>query len=498
MHFCRYRTSHDGIRIHESGCFWDVVDSGLLEILDYWVEPKDILAKCLSEIKGNSMQRVKTIVFIVLLSVVSLPCLLVAAQGDLDTTFNPPDGYVLYNGWNKDSYVGVAIQTDSKIVVSTGILNGTDADVGVLRYNGDGTLDSAFGTDGTVIYDGGKGNDCGRLVAIQADGKIILTGYSNNGEDYDILTMRYNSDGTLDTSFGTNGIAIYNNGDRNDYGRGIAIQSDGKIVVTARSTGNSTSIAMILRYNGDGTLDSTFGTNGVVIYEGGQGNDGFRGVAIQTNGKIVVSGYTKMAAGFDVLTARYTSNGTLDNTFGTNGAVTYDGEHGDDGAHAVAIQSDGKIVVSGGEYNGTDLDILVLRYNSNGTSDITFGTNGVVSYDSGQGNDNGRRLAIQNGDKVVVTGRVPNGTDDDVLILRYNTDGNLDGTFGGNGVVTLNIVKGKDYGEGVAIQVDGNILIAGGSSNVTGDDVMVFRIIGLESGGGSSGGCFITTAGFGF
>ncbi|MBL7204443.1 MAG: hypothetical protein ISS63_08925 [Desulfobacteraceae bacterium] len=445
------------------------------------------------------MQRVKTIFSIVLLSVVGLPCLLAAAQGDLDTTFNPPDGYVLYNGWNKDSYVGVAIHTDSKIVVSTGILNGTDADVGVLRYNGDGTLDSAFGTDGIVVYDGGKGNDCGRLVTIHADGKIILTGYSNNGEDYDILTMRYNSDGTLDTSFGTNGIAIYNNSNRNDYGRAIAIQADGKIVVTARSTGDSTSMAMILRYKGDGTLDNTFGTNGVVTYEGGHGNDGFRGVAIQADGKIVVSGYTKIATGFDVLTARYNSDGALDSTFGTNGVATYDGGHGDDGARGVVIQSDGKIVVSGGYYNGTDLDVLVLRYNSDGTSDNAFGTNGVVSYDSGKGNDNGRRLAIQGGNKIVVTGNTPNGADGNVLILRYNVDGSPDSTFGSNGVVTLNIVAGNDFGEGVAIQkTDSKIVIAGGSIGSTADYVMALRIIGSGDGGGSSGGCFITTAGFGF
>lgn len=446
------------------------------------------------------MQRVKTIFSIVLLSVVSLPCLLAAAQGDLDTTFNPPEGYALYNGWNKDSYVGVAIQMDSKIVVSTGILNGTDADVGVLRYNGDGTLDSAFGTDGIVIYDGGNGNDCGRLVAIQPDGKIVLTGYTHNGNNYDILTMRLNVDGTPDSSFGNNGIAVYDNASRSDKGRAIAIQSDGKIAVTARSKGNSTTIAMILRYNGDGTLDSTFGTNGVVIYEEGLGNDGFRDVAIQIDGKIVVSGYSKTDAGYVVLTARYNVDGTSDNTFGTDGVATYDGGHGNAGARGIAIQSDGKIVVSGGDYNGTDLDVLVLRYNSDGTSDITFGTNGVARYDSGKGNDNGRRLAIQGGNKIVVTGNTPNGTDGDVLILRYNADGSPDSTFGSNGVVTLNIVTGKDYGEGVAIQVDGKIVIAGGISNDTGNDVMVLRVIGSGggSGGGSSGGCFITTAGFGF
>jgi len=445
------------------------------------------------------MIRTKTVFSSVFVFLVCLPCLVSAGQGDVDTTFHPPNGYVLYNGWNKDSYVGVAVQADTKIIVSTGILNGTDSDVGVLRYNSDGTLDSTFGTGGVVIYDGGKGDDSGRLVAIQTDGKIVLTGYSYNGKNYDILTMRYNGDGTLDNSFGSNGIAIYDNGKRDDYGRAIAIESDGKIVVTARSTGDSTSIAMILRYKGDGALDNTFGTNGVVTYDGGEGNDGFREIAIQADGKLVVSGYTKIATGFDVLTARYNSDGALDNTFGTNGVATYDGGHGDDGARGVAIQSNGKIVVSGGDYNGTDLDVLVLRYNSDGTPDNAFGTNGVVSYDSGKGNDNGRRLAIQGGKKIVVTGNIPNGTDGDVLILRYNVDGSPDSTFGSNGVVTLNIVTGNDFGEGVAIQKkDSKIVIAGGSIDSTADYVMVLRVIGSGDGGGSSGGCFIATAGFAF
>ena len=445
------------------------------------------------------MIRTKTVFSSVFMFLLSLPCLVWAEQGDLDTTFNPPNGYVLYNGWNKDSYVGVAIQADTKIIVSTGILNGKDSDVGVLRYKSDGTLDSTFGTGGVVIYDGGKGNDSGRLVAIQKDGKIVLTGYSQNGKNDDILTMRYNGNGTLDNSFGTNGIAIYDNGDRDDRGRAIAIESDGKIVVTASSTGDSTSIAMILRYKGDGTLDNTFGTNGVVPYESGAGNDGFRDIAIQADGKLVVSGYTKLVTGFNVLTARYNSDGALDSTFGTNGVTTYDGGHGNAGARGVAIQSDGKIVVSGGNYNGTDLDVLVLRYNSDGTSDNAFGTNGVVSYDSGNGNDNGRRLAIQGGKKIVVTGNTPNGTNADVLVLRYNVDGSADYTFGSNGVVTLNIVTASDFGEGVAIQKnDSKIVITGGSIGSTVDYILGLRVIGSGGGDGSGGGCFIATAGFEF
>ena len=427
-------------------------------------------------------------------------CRVSLSQGDPDPAFNPPNGYVLYNGWNKDSYVGVVIQRDRKIIMSTGLDNGMDSDVGVLRYNEDGTLDSTFGMGGVFIYDGKNGDDCGRLAAVQTDGKIVLTGYSSNGENSDILVMRVNSDGTLDKSFGSKGISIYDNSNREDYGRAIAIQTDGKIVVTARSTGDSTSIAIILRYNGNGTLDTTFGTNGVVRYEGGQGNDGFRDVVIQADGKIVVSGYTKNASGFDVLTARYNVKGLLDNAFGTSGVVTYDGGYGNNGARGIAIQSDGKIVVSGSEYNGTDLDVLVLRYNPDGTSDKAFGTNGMVSYDSGNGDDNGRRLAIQSGNKIVVTGNTPNGTDGNVLILRYNGNGSADGAFGSNGVVNLNIVMGDNFGEGVAIQEDKKILIAGGSSNGTDNEVMLLRVLGAadQSGGSSDGGCFIQTAGSGF
>ena len=165
----------------------------------------------------------------------------------------------------------------------------------------------------------------------------------------------------------------------------------------------------------------------------------------------------------------------------------------------MVIQADGKIVVSGGEYNGTDLDVLVLRYDVNGTPDDTFGANGVVIYDSGNGNDLGRRLSIQSGSKIVVTGRSPNGTDYDVLVLRYNAGGGLDNTFGVNGVVNFDMGKGNDYGEGVVVQADARIVISGGSYNGTDYDVLMFRLLVFEGGGGgSSGGCFIATVGYGF
>jgi uncharacterized delta-60 repeat protein len=401
-------------------------------------------------------------------------------QGDLDASFNTPDGYVLFSGWNKDSYVGTAIQPGGNILVSTGISNGTDSDVGVLRYRSDGTLDTGFGSGGVVIYDGGNGDDCGRLVAVDAGDRIVLTGYTHTGNDDGVLVMRLDDDGTPDSTFGTNGIVVYDNAGRDDYGRAIAIQEDGKILVTARSTGGGTSIAMILRYESDGTLDPSFGIGGVVTYEGGNGNDGFRDLDIQSDGKIVVTGYTKTSEGFEILTARYDIDGTLDDSFGTNGIARYDGGNGNAGARGIALLTDGGMVVSGSSSNGDDLDLVLLKYTSDGSLDPDFGTAGLVVYDGGNGDDNGRRLAVLEGDKIVVAGNTYNGNDYDVLMLRYDSNGVLDPTFGNAGVVSIDWDQGDNWLEGVAIQTDQNIIGVGGIDNGA-DEILTLRVIGSWS-----------------
>ena len=426
----------------------------------------------------------KRILLLILLCVVSAcssssssPTSTGKQQGDLDATFNAPDGYALYAGWNKDSYMGLAIQPDDKILVSTGVSNGTDSDVAVLRYNPDGTLDTTFGTEGVFTYDSGNGNDCGRLIAVDVGGQITLTGYANNGNDMDVLLIRLNSNGVPDPFFGTDGIVFFDNTGREDYGRSIQVQGDGSILVTARSTGGGISIAMILRFDGTGALDTTFGTEGVVAYQGPKGNDGFRDLAVQPDEKIVVTGYTNTDAGFQVLTARYNAGGSLDITFGADGIVQYDGGYGNAGARGILIQEDGKLVVSGSNANGNDLDAIVLRYAADGSLDPEFGSAGVVVYDGGTGNDNGRRLALQQDGKIVVVGNTQNGTDYDALVLRYDSAGVADEDFGNSGVASFDLGQGDDWGEAVAVQRDQNIVAVGGIGG-TATQVLTMRIIG--------------------
>ncbi len=400
-----------------------------------------------------------------------------AAPGDLDTTFNPPNGVATYDGGSNDYGSAVALQADGRIVVAGLSDNGTDYDVLVLRYNTNGSLDTGFGTNGVATYDSGSGDD-GSAVALQADGKIVVAGLSDNGTDGDVLVLRYNTNGSLDTGFGTNGVATYDSGG-GDSGDAVALQADGRIVVAGLSDNGTDADVLVLRYDTNGSLDTGFGTNGVATYDSGS-NDYGLAVALQADGKIVVAGLSDNGKDADVLVLRYNTNGLLDTTFDTDGVVTYDGGGWDHG-FAVALQDDGKIVVAGLSDNGTDGDVLVLRYDTNGSLDTGFGTNGVVTYDSGSDEGGiGGAVALQADGRIVVASsasRSDNGTVIDVLVLRYTTKGLLDTGFGTGGVVTYD-GGSIDVGSAVALQDDGKIVVAGWSDSGTDADVLVMRLLG--------------------
>jgi len=340
----------------------------------------------------------------------------------------------------------------------------------ILRYNSDGSLDNTFGINGIVIMRVFMRNDFGYGVVVQPDGKIVVAGGSWNGNDWDVLVMRFNSDGTPDISFGSYGVVVYDSGsDEESYG--IALQQNGEIVVVGYkfSYGLPCHDALIVRYNSDGTLDRTFGEGGITIYNSRlDGLDFGSAVALQPDGKIVVAGYSN--TGFSIYEAfvlRYNSNGSLDSTFGEDGVVIYNNFYQDFG-YGVAIQPNGKIVVVGEEYG----DSLVLRYNSDGTLDRSFGKDGSVTFDSG-GYDYSSAVAIQPQGKIVVTGSSNGNT----LILRYNNDGLLDSTFGGDGVI---FYEGGVNGSGIAVQPDDKIVVTGSSWNYGNNtyDVLTLKLFG--------------------
>ncbi len=397
-------------------------------------------------------------------------------EGILDSSFNG-DGIFTFSSKAKtvDAATALALQRNGRIVVAGQTGRGNAGDLLVLRYKTDGTLDRSFSSDGIAVYSGAAGGeDMGRAVAIQDDGKAVVVGQTSNGANSDLLVLRYTTDGTLDTLFSGDGVVVYNGtADSEDMGRAVAIQDDGKIVVVGQTSNGTNNNLLVLRYTSSGSLDTTFGTGGVVSF-GGSGNESGRSVVIQPNGMIVVAGVRSNGTDTDLLVLRYTESGSLDTTFGTGGEVTYDSGNADV-AKAVALQPDGKIVVAGSSSNGSKNTVLLTRFSSGGTLDTSFSGDGIVRFNSGAaGDDSGNAVAVQSDNKIVVAGAA-NGSD--VLLLRYREDGTPDASFSGNGVVRFDgSADTSDAGNALALQPDGKIVVAGSSDN----DLLVLRYIGQK------------------
>ena len=398
--------------------------------------------------------------------------------GDLDTDFGSNGWVTTAIGSDNDYGLSTAIQADGKVVVAGFSNNGADYDFAVVRYNADGSLDTGFGTGGQVTTAIGAGHDYGYAVAIQADGKIVVAGASTNGADFDVAVVRYNTDGSLDTGFGTGGKLTTAIGAGQDHGYAVAIQADGKIVVAGyANTGGALFDFAAVRYNTDGSLDAGFGTGGKVTTVIGASYSAGQSVAIQTDGKIVVAGYVHTGGYDDIAVVRYNADGSLDAAFGTGGQVTTAiGTLSEDG-YSVAIQDDGKIVVAGvTQITVSDYDFALVRYNADGSLDTGFGTGGKVTTSFSTGKDYGYSVAIQADGKMVVAGYAYNGADFDIAVARYNADGSLDTGFGTGGQVTTAIGPGQDNGRSEAIRADGNkVVVAGYAHNGTDYDIAVLR-----------------------
>jgi len=332
-----------------------------------------------------------------------------------------------------------------------------------------GDLDPTFDTDGKVTTDLGSSNEDARSMAIQSNGKIVTTGRSNNGSTgYNFALARHNADGSLDTSFDTDG-KVTTAFSSNDLAYSVAIQPDGKIVAAGSAWADgSTEDFALARYNADGSLDTSFGSGGKVTTAFASSRDIAYSVAVQSDGKIVAAGQSINGLTYDFALARYNADGSLDTSFDTDGKVTTAFGSGDDAASSVDIQSDGRIVATGSSYNGSDFDFALARYNaSDGSLDTSFGSGGRVTTAIGASGDFGSSMAIQ-GDKIVAAGASDNGsTGRDFALVRYNTsDGSLDTSFDTDGKTTTDFASGSfDGANNVAIQSDGKIVAAGFSDN---------------------------------
>ena len=321
------------------------------------------------------------------------------ADGSVDTRFGN-DGSVLTDfGTGTNVAAGIVIQPDGKIVVAgtiEGTINGEFVqDFGLARYNTDGTLDRGFGTRGEVITDFGPDTSATAAgVALGPNGTIVVGGSASGFDSddnffQDLAVARYNSRGALDRSFGMGGEVLTSLGpDTSVTASGVAVGPGGKIVVAATAVDPDTfnNEIAVVRYNVNGTLDTSFGTGGEVITALGPDTSlTVAGLALQTNGKILVAAtFTDFDTGdTEFALVRYNQNGGLDSTFGNGGEVlTSFGADVSAFAAGVAIEPNGQIVVVGTfqEFGdaGVSSGIALARYNVDGSLDQNFGTGGEV------------------------------------------------------------------------------------------------------------------------
>jgi uncharacterized delta-60 repeat protein len=321
------------------------------------------------------------------------------------------------------------------------------------------------------------GNDMANGVAIQADGKVVAVGRSG----FDFTVARYNDDGTLDTTFSGDGKAT-TDFSVDDEAFAVVIQADDKVVVAGEASGNFA----LARYNANGSLDTTFDGDGKIVTDFGAAESA-NGVAIQSDGKIVAAGSQVTQAEEnpeDFALARYSPNGSLDTSFDGDGRVVTD-LGGGDNANDVAIQANGKIVAAGRRdvCCSTNYDFAVVRYESDGTLDPTFDGDGFVATDL-YGYDEVNGVAIQLDGKIVVAGETGSGPNPVGFgLARYKTDGSLDPSFDGDGKVVTDFGE-DDLASDVAIQANGKIVAVGGSGRQFIPPPFSFAVARYNTGGG--------------
>lgn len=413
-----------------------------------------------------------SVVAALILALVALPASATVNEGSLDPSFASVGQTSTPVGTNTtDRAFAVAIQKDGKIVTAGLAHIGTTNEIGLVRYLDNGSLDGTFGTGGKVTTPIGSGAQA-NAVAIQPDGKIVVGGYGTPNSTPHFAVVRYNPNGTLDTSFNFSGIAMWAIHNGADAVSGVAMAPDGTIVAVGNSTTGSTHMA-VMRFESNGARDTSFGTNGVSEPNVESGQAVANAVKVQSNGKIAIAGGSPNG----LLAVRLDPSGSPDTTFSGDGAATVQPQT-TGVAYAVAVQSNGSITIAGSSSNGTKSNFAVARFTSTGAPDATFGGPGWVITVIGTGNDVARGVNIQPDGKIVISGTTNDGTHDSFGIARYLAGGALDNNFSGDGKATTAITTNtENVGLGQAMSSNGKPVVVGYVRNAT-DDFGIARFIG--------------------
>ncbi|MCL5802180.1 MAG: delta-60 repeat domain-containing protein [Gammaproteobacteria bacterium] len=409
------------------------------------------------------------------------PALVHAAAGDLDPSFGV-NGIVVTEFGAYDIARDAVLQLDGKIVtvgsITTYSADSSNSDFALARYNSDGSLDTSFGVGGKTTLDWGR-SDNASAVALQADGKILVAGssslYTSSVFDTDYVIARYKHDGSLDPDFGPAGMVRIDFSDLDSF-IGMVVQADGKIILGGTSSSQQYQVngIVLVRLDTHGNLDTSFGSGGRISTDLGRINFP-AAIVTRKDGKIVVAATKEDSGTVSAITLLlYNQDGGLDTAFGMGGkAITsVSGYTG-----ALAVQEDGKILV------GDGYGFRLTRFNSDGSLDTSFGNSGTAALVSfSEGPSVVSALTILPDGKIVMAGTIENELcfigcgGDRFVLVRFNTDGGLDKTFGNAGKVMTDIFPSGPYDNvadvphALILQPDGKIIAVGQAFDIKSPD----------------------------
>jgi len=415
--------------------------------------------------------------FIALICLLMMPLMFFAQAGVLDQTFSGDGKLITAVGNGNDQAYGIACQSNGKIVLVGTSENNANTDFAIVRYNADGSLDNSFSGDGKLILDIAGGNDEARAVVVLANGTLLISGYASVGNSIDFAIVLLSSDGKLLNTFSGDGKATVDFSGTDDYCYSMAVYND-KIYLGGSSITNSQeefAVAVLLM---NGLPDAAFDLDGKTTISVGAGPDYGRAIAIQSDGKIVMTGYTGADFNTDFATIRLMADGKPDPGFSQDGKTITDIGPNWERAFSVVVQQDQKIVVSGFTFNNTGDDFALVRFLPDGSLDKSFNTDGIVVQGIGTRYDEGYAMMLQIDGKILVTGEAAQpSTDADFGLARFTEAGILDKTFSVDGsvITPMGNLMSEDVAYAIAIQADGKIVIAGEAENGTNLDFAVAR-----------------------
>ncbi len=385
-------------------------------------------------------------------------------------------------------FMAVATGADGKTYGAGFVASGTDQAFAVARFDAKGALDKSFGTDGVAqvnVAIGGKAAEIARAVAVQSDGKVVVagpvehdpTGAGDAARDTDVAVARFDAAGKLDSSFGRGGIATLDFGTGRatsatavggDTSWGMVATADRVIVFGSKlndAADRTDTDFVIAALTAAGQPDAGFGSNGRVVVDVSNASDNPRGIIAQSDGKFVATGYSSISGVVQPVLIRFDSKGVLDATFGKDGVAT--AKVLDGVTESYQVQQQGQDYVLAGYGRGADtaekVDLVVYRFKANGTHDTSFGTNGVTRLDIAKEDDRARNvLVLPDGGILAIGSGKKDAANIDGMMVMLSKDGAFNERFGTKGYLILDLGGPADAWYGVTLTSDKSAVIVAG------------------------------------